>query len=158
MPSARRWFSRCPRRLNHHNEGGLPAVVSLSFVLAATITPSFIIQEVIAGLTIGAIYALIALGYTMVYGIIELINFAHGDVFMIGSFVAIVVLNLLGISGPLVGWDLIGTLLLLFAVCMGFCGLLGVVIERVAYRPLRNAPRLAPLISAIGVSLILENV
>src|SRR5262249_21093107 len=94
----------------------------------------------------------------MVYGIIELINFAHGDVFMVGSFVAIVVLNLVGITGPLVGWQLIGMLALLFAICMGFCGLLGIVIERVAYRPLRNAPRLAPLISAIGVSLILENV
>jgi branched-chain amino acid transport system permease protein len=94
----------------------------------------------------------------MVYGIIELINFAHGDVFMIGTFVTIIVLELLGvtntINNPVV---LIGVLLITAVVAMVFCGLLGVVIERVAYRPLRNAPRLAPLITAIGVSLILED-
>jgi branched-chain amino acid transport system permease protein len=118
----------------------------------------FIVQVLVLGLAQGAIYALIALGYTMVYGIIELINFAHGDVFMIGTFVTIIVLELLGvtntINNPVV---LIGVLLITAVVAMVFCGLLGVVIERVAYRPLRNAPRLAPLITAIGVSLILED-
>src|SRR6266700_4144737 len=121
---------------------------------------SLLLQELIVGLTTGAIYALIALGYTMVYGIIELINFAHGDVFMIGSLIAIVFLNLLGITGaaPLSGFTLVWVMIVTCLVTMLLCAVLGVVIERVAYRPLRNAPRLAPLISAIGVSLILEDI
>lgn len=123
----------------------------------AAIDPKFVLQELVVGLSNGAVYALIALGYTMVYGIIELINFAHGDVFMIGSFVSVVLLGLLGVTGPLTGLPLVATMVIVGLGCMLFCGLLGVVIERVAYRPLRNAPRLAPLISAIGVSLILEN-
>jgi branched-chain amino acid transport system permease protein len=118
----------------------------------------FIVQVVVLGLAQGAIFALIALGYTMVYGIIELINFAHGDVFMIGTFVTIIVLELLGatntINNPAL---LIGVLVITAAAAMVFCGFLGVVIERIAYRPLRNAPRLAPLITAIGISLILED-
>jgi branched-chain amino acid transport system permease protein len=118
---------------------------------------TLILQELVYGLSLGAIYALIALGYTMVYGIIQLINFAHGDVVMVGSFISVVVLQILGDTVALSGWSLVLTMLGVGAVCMVFCGLLGVVIERVAYRPLRNAPRLAPLISAIGASLILEN-
>jgi branched-chain amino acid transport system permease protein len=119
----------------------------------------FIIQVLALGLAQGAIYALIALGYTMVYGIIELINFAHGDVFMIGTFVTIIVFTLLGATSTINNnWPLlIGVLLITALVAMVFCGLLGVVIERVAYRPLRHAPRLAPLITAIGISLILED-
>nr|HET6902941.1 branched-chain amino acid ABC transporter permease [Ktedonobacteraceae bacterium] len=121
---------------------------------------TLILQELIVGIATGAIYALIALGYTMVYGIIELINFAHGDIFMIGSLVSIVILGAFGITSTSqpTGFALVG---LLFAACFGsmlVCAVLGVVIERVAYRPLRNAPRLAPLISAIGVSLILEDI
>lgn len=121
---------------------------------------SYYLQFVIVGLASGSIYALIALGYTMVYGIIELINFAHGDIFMIGTMVAITFLNLLNVNGnsPPTGMALVGVLLLTFLVSMLACAILGVVIERVAYRPLRNANRLAPLISAIGVSLILEDV
>lgn len=117
------------------------------------------LQELVVGLTTGAIYALIALGYTMVYGIIELINFAHGDIFMIGTFVSISILGLLGITSTShpTGFPLIGILIVTCLGSMLVCAVLGVVIERVAYRPLRNAPRLAPLISAIGVSLILEN-
>jgi branched-chain amino acid transport system permease protein len=118
-----------------------------------------LLQLLFVGLSNGAIYALIALGYTMVYGIIELINFAHGDIFMIGSLVAISTLTLLGItdaSAP-TGWTLVSVILLSFLSAMLACAVLGVVIERVAYRPLRNAPRLAPLISAIGVSLILQD-
>lgn len=117
------------------------------------------LQELVIGITTGAIYALIALGYTMVYGIIELINFAHGDIFMIGTFVCITVFDLLGItsSSQPNGFSLVGILLLALISAMLVCAVLGVVIERVAYRPLRNAPRLAPLISAIGVSLILED-
>src|SRR5438874_12286961 len=118
------------------------------------------LQELIVGLTNGAIYALIALGYTMVYGIIELINFAHGDIFMIGTFVVISILGVLGVTTGthLTGWPLVSTMIIALVGSMLVCAVLGVVIERVAYRPLRNAPRLAPLISAIGVSLILEDI
>jgi branched-chain amino acid transport system permease protein len=118
------------------------------------------LQELVIGITTGAIYSLIALGYTMVYGIIELINFAHGDIFMIGTFVCITVFGLLGITGSSqpTGFALVGILLVALVAAMLVCAVLGVVIERVAYRPLRNAPRLAPLISAIGVSLILEDI
>ena len=120
---------------------------------------TLLLQELIIGLATGAIYALIALGYTMVYGIIELINFAHGDVFMVGTLVSILILNLLGITGAtqLNAFALIGVMLVACLGSMLVCALLGILIERVAYRPLRNAPRLAPLISAIGVSLILED-
>jgi branched-chain amino acid transport system permease protein len=118
------------------------------------------LQFVIVGLVSGSIYGLIALGYTMVYGIIELINFAHGDIFMIGTLVTILLFNLLHVNdtNPPTGLALVGILLLAFIVTMIVCAVLGVVIELIAYRPLRNAPRLAPLISAIGVSLILEDV
>jgi branched-chain amino acid transport system permease protein len=121
---------------------------------------SLVLQLVVGGIFVGAIYALIALGYTMVYGIIELINFAHGDIFMIGSMVSIAIFNLLGINSDShpTGWFLIVAMILACLGSMIICALLGVLIERVAYRPLRNAPRLAPLISAIGVSLILEDV
>ena len=115
-------------------------------------------QQFINALTIGAIYALVALGYTMVYGIIELINFAHGDVFMVGSFVSWWLLTSLGFSGAITDPILLGVVLAVaFVFSMGVMGIVGVVIERFAYRPLRNAPRLAPLITAIGVSFILQN-
>lgn len=119
------------------------------------------LQELVNGITTGAIYALIALGYTMVYGIIELINFAHGDIFMIGTFVCVSIFAAFGItlsSSPPTGLALVGVLLVSLLGAMLICAVLGVVIERFAYRPLRNAPRLAPLISAIGVSLILQDV
>ena len=119
------------------------------------------LQELVIGITTGAIYALIALGYTMVYGIIELINFAHGDIFMIGTFVCVSIFAAFGIttsSTAPTGFALVGVLLITLLGAIAVCAVLGVVIERVAYRPLRNAPRLAPLISAIGVSLILEDV
>src|SRR5438876_8025330 len=122
---------------------------------------TLLIQELVIGITTGAIYALIALGYTMVYGIIELINFAHGDIFMIGTFVCVSIFAAFGIttsSTAPTGFALVGVLLITLLGAMAVCAVLGVVIERVAYRPLRNAPRLAPLISAIGVSLILEDV
>lgn len=119
------------------------------------------LQELVVGITTGAIYALIALGYTMVYGIIELINFAHGDVFMIGTFICISIFGLFGItnsSASPTGISLLVVLIITLIGAMLLCAALGVVIERFAYRPLRNAPRLAPLISAIGVSLILQDV
>jgi branched-chain amino acid transport system permease protein len=115
-------------------------------------------QQLVNGLSLGGIYALIALGYTMVYGIIELINFAHGDVYALGSFFALAALGLLGVTGvvhgPAVGLVVIVAVL----AAMVLSGLVNVLIERVAYRPLRNAPRLAPLITAIGVSFIVQNV
>src|ERR687885_722220 len=111
------------------------------------------------GLAQGALYALIALGYTMVYGIIELINFAHGDVFMVGAFLSLLLLQAVFGStvSTLTGISLAAAILLALAMAMVACGVLGVVIERFAYRPLRRAPRLAPLVTAIGVSFILEN-
>ncbi len=119
------------------------------------------LQILVIGITLGAIYALIALGYTMVYGIIELINFAHGDIFMIGTFVCVSIFAAFGITSSSqapTGFALVGVLLITLLGAMVICAVLGVVIERFAYRPLRNAPRLAPLITAIGVSLILEDV
>jgi branched-chain amino acid transport system permease protein len=117
-------------------------------------------QQTVNALSIGAIYALIALGYTMVYGILELINFAHGDIFMLGAFLSIVFLS--GIFGQTTGVENIPLLLLLLVGALLFTmpivGLLNMAIERTVYRPLRNAPRLAPLITAIGMSFILQNV
>jgi len=114
------------------------------------------IQLTIDGLTIGSIYALIALGYTLVYGVLKLLNFAHGDVFMVGTFIGFGVLQLLGgTSNPSVPVWLLLTIMV--AVSMAGCASLGVAIERFAYRPLRDAPRIAPLISALGVSFFLAN-
>jgi branched-chain amino acid transport system permease protein len=107
------------------------------------------LQQLINGLSLGSIYALIALGYTMVYGIVLLINFAHGDILMIGAYCAFFVLSAIG-AGP-------AGMLAAFVVAMLVCAVFGVVIERLAYRPLRSAPRLNSLITAIAVSLILEN-
>ncbi|ASS86989.1 branched-chain amino acid ABC transporter permease [Geobacillus sp. LEMMJ02] len=106
-----------------------------------------LIQQLVNGISLGSIYALIALGYTMVYGIVRLINFAHGDVFMIGSFVGFYAVTMLGVG-------FFPALLL----AMAACAVLGVVIERIAYKPLRNATRIAVLITAIGVSLLIEYV
>jgi len=114
-------------------------------------------QQLENGIALGAVYALIALGYTMVYGIIELINFAHGDVFMWGSFAAFALVGILRIPDHVYGIGLVGTVALLLVVCMVISALLNVTVERLAYRPLQNAPRLALLISAIGASFILED-
>lgn len=111
------------------------------------------IQQLINGLTLGAVYAVVALGYTMVYGIIQLINFAHGEVVMIGAMVAFTVINALAPFGlPPLLVVLIGT-----ACAIPVCIVVGYTMERLAYRPLRHAPRLAPLITAIGVSIILQH-
>jgi branched-chain amino acid transport system permease protein len=119
-----------------------------------------LVAQFFNALTLGSIYALIALGYTMVYGIIELINFAHGDVFMVGAFVSMFLLvSVFELNGPVTDPLLLaGILIAVFAITMPTLGLVGVVIERFAYRPLRNAPRLAPLLTAIGVSFILQNI
>ncbi len=110
------------------------------------------LQQIINGLVLGSIYALVALGYTMVYGILGLINFAHGDIVMIGALVA------LSIFHPLAGSGMPVPVILLLALCasMTICIALGVSIERIAYRPLRRAPRLAPLITAIGISILIQ--
>ncbi len=115
------------------------------------------VQQLINGLSLGGIYALIALGYTMVYGIIELINFAHGDVYTLGTFFSLAILTLLGVTGIVSGPMLIVVVAVAILGAMLLCGLTGVIIERLAYRRLRNAPKLAPLITAIGMSFILEN-
>jgi branched-chain amino acid transport system permease protein len=113
-------------------------------------------QQLINGLTLGAVYALIALGYSMVYGVLRLLNFAHGDVYMVGAFIGYgVMIALIPEDGPLIVPALIIFLMLL--VAMLGCGVLGVIIEQFAYRPLRNAPRIAPLISALGVSFFIQN-
>lgn len=116
----------------------------------------YFLQQLVNGLELGSLYALVALGYTLIYGILELLNFAHGDVFMIGAFLAA------GTAGLFVHNEVAAipaglVVVLMIAVAMGGAGGLGVGIERVAYRPLRNANRLAPLITAIGVSLFLES-
>jgi branched-chain amino acid transport system permease protein len=115
----------------------------------------FFVQQLVNGVTLGSVYALIALGYSMVYGILKLLNFAHGEVYMIGAFIGYFVLTALGgASSPML--PVAPLLILMFLAGMLGAGLLGVVIERFAYRPLRNAPRIAPLISAIGVSFFLQ--
>jgi branched-chain amino acid transport system permease protein len=115
----------------------------------------FFVQQLVNGLTLGSVYALIALGYTMVYGILKLLNFAHGEVYMIGAFIGYGVL--IGLGGPAAPVVPVAVLILLmFLAAMLGSGLLGVTIERFAYRPLRNSPRIAPLISAIGVSFFLQ--
>ena len=115
---------------------------------------SYFLQQLINGLTLGAIYALIAIGYTMVYGIIGMINFAHGEIYMIGAFVSLITFFVLGVVG--VTWVLLALVLVLVSA-MGFTAFYGWTIERVAYRPLRGSFRLAPLISAIGMSIFLQN-
>src|SRR5499427_6650095 len=115
---------------------------------------AFFFQELVNGLTTGALYALVALGFSMVYGVLKLLNFAHGDLYMIGAYVGFFVIQWFGgpsaltIPVPLL-------LLVMFVLAAGLVGGLGVAIERFAYRPLRDAPRIAPLISALGVSFFL---
>jgi branched-chain amino acid transport system permease protein len=124
---------------------------------------TYFFQTLGFGLAQGAIFALVALGYTMVYGIIELINFAHGDVFTLGAFFSLAIITsplgaLIGLTPSSSGAGVILPLLGLFVVTMLFCALVNIAIERVAYRPLRHAPRLAPLITAIGMSALLEGI
>lgn len=115
-----------------------------------------LLQQIINGLTLGAVYALIALGYTMVYGILQLINFAHGEVYMLGAYLGIIILGFLTSIG-LTAVSLPLSISITLVLSMLFCAAYGMTIERIAYKPLRNAPRLSPLISAIGVSIFLQN-
>ena len=113
----------------------------------------YFMELFLAGLTRGSIYALIALGYTMVYGIIELINFAHGEIYMIGAFTALIVTGVL----TLMGWNSVAILFIAAGVAVVYSSAYGYTVEKIAYKPLRNAPRLSALISAIGMSLFLQN-
>lgn len=133
------------------------ALVLFRIVSQAILNPSLLAQQLITGVSKGAILAIIALGYTLVYGIIELINFAHGDVFMLGSFAALTLIGLTGLTRATPPVQRAITLLIILIVVMCFTAFLNYSIERIAYRRLRNAPRLAPLISAIGISFILQN-
>ena len=130
----------------------------LSFALCAFfLVKSFMfLQQLINGLTLGSVYALIALGYTMVYGILELINFAHGEIYMLGAYLGIIFLAFFTAIG-LTSYSLSLALVLTFVLSILFCSSYGFTIEKIAYKPLRNAPRLSPLISAIGVSIFLQN-
>ncbi len=115
------------------------------------------IEQLVNAVTLGAIYGLIAIGYTMVYGIIGMVNFAHGDVFMVGSFIALLFILLLGLSGSMPMLLLILALAVVLVLAMALTAVWGWTIERTAYRPLRGSFRLAPLISAIGMSIVLAN-
>ena len=116
-----------------------------------------LLQQVINGLVLGSMYALVALGYTMVYGIIRLINFAHGDLIMLGACLALTLVSAFGLAGGGMVTTWCGVVLLVL-LCGLFCGGLNVAVDRIVYRPLRNAPKLAPLVSAIGVSFIFMNI
>jgi branched-chain amino acid transport system permease protein len=117
---------------------------------------SYFLQQLINGLTLGGVYALIALGYTLVYGVLQILNFAHGDVYMVGAFIGYFVMIAFG--GPVASSIPVPLMIfLMFAVSMLGTGVLGIAIERFAYRPLRNSSRIAPLISALGVSILLQN-
>jgi branched-chain amino acid transport system permease protein len=133
----------------------------LSPLLAADVISGWqlFIQQCLNGLTYGALIALVALGYTMVYGIIGLINFAHGDLFMLGTFLTLSLIGAFGLDGPDVssGAVALGILAMLPLVAI-FCAALNLAVDRIVYKPLRRAPKLAPLVSAIGVSFIFQNV
>ena len=131
----------------------VPAIVA-----AIKANPMQLVQFLIIGIANGAIIAIIALGYTMVYGIIELINFAHGDVYMIGVFTSLTVLSVTGTLDSKDPTKIVLGLLFALVVAIAVCAALNATIERLAYKRLRNAPRLAPLISAIGMSFIVENI
>ncbi len=117
----------------------------------------YFLQQLINGLTLGSIYGLIAIGYTMVYGIIGMINFAHGDVFMVGSFIALTMIVILGLTAASGLGLIILALILVLVIAMVFTSVWGWTVERLAYRPLRGSFRLAPLITAIGMSIVLQN-
>jgi branched-chain amino acid transport system permease protein len=133
-------------------------LLGLALVIFFAKDPQQTFDDVKTGLSNGTIWALIALGYTLVYGIIELINFAHGEVFMIGSFVSLSIWQSLGVTPDSPMLAIIGSIVFGLVLAMLASSTLNVMIERVAYKPLRNAPKLAPLITAIGMSFILQNV
>jgi branched-chain amino acid transport system permease protein len=138
--------------------GVLVTLLAIWLVVNAVKAPGSFTIVLLSGVRDGSIYALVALGYTLVYGIIELINFAHGDVFMWGNMITITIAStIFGLNGSQSWAVTIPLVILTLFGAMAFCATLNVTIERLAYRPLRNAPRLAPLITAIGVSYILQD-
>ena len=151
-----------PRRPSEH----VIPVIGLSLVAIVLawlgynlyLAPEQWFRVFLIGVTNGALYALVALGYTLVYGILELINFAHGDVFMLGAMMAASLITAFGLTEASSFGSVLPVILISLAVAMIGCGLINVSVERIAYKPLRNAPRLAPLITAIGMSFILQNV
>jgi branched-chain amino acid transport system permease protein len=126
-------------------------------VKAAVTQPVEFVKQLLEGIALGGVYALIALGYTMVYGVLGLINFAHSDVFMVGAFVGIFSAGWFGFDAARHNGSA-GLALMVLLAAMVICALLGMTIERLAYRPVRNAPKLTPLVTAIGVSMLLQNV
>ena len=137
----------------------LVGVVLLWLVVNLVRGPTEFINVMLIGLTNGAIYGVVALGYTLVYGILQLINFAHGDVFALGGlFASTVIVSLLGLDTDSSVPAIVGGMILVLVVVMVFFALINATIERIAYKPLRSAPRLAPLITAIGASFIVQNV
>jgi branched-chain amino acid transport system permease protein len=119
-------------------------------------TFSYFLQQLLNGLTLGGVYALIALGYTMVYGIIQLINFAHGEFFAAGGYMGVIILSFLAANGYMEThpWMCIG---LAMVLTMGYCAMLAMAVEQVAYKPLRHSSRLSVLLSALGMSIFLQN-
>ena len=156
--ASRHPLASLPRLPSGAGSVGLLFVALLLFWLAVNFvkTPADFVEVFLIGITTGCVYALVALGYTLVYGILELINFAHGDVFMLGGMVSATLAVSWSLeAGEASLWPLV---ILILLISMAFCGLLNATIEFIAYRPLRNAPRLAPLITAIGMSFILQNI
>ena len=158
-------LARTPAKLRNFGNTQFATLAGLFIVAVAVVltiqhvlqhNASYFFQILTIGIADGSIYALIALGYTMVYGIIELINFAHGDVFTLGAFISLALFPLFGVAEGKGGFGYIIPLLAIALITMGLVAMVNVAIERVAYRPLRHAPRLAPLITAIGMSSILE--
>jgi branched-chain amino acid transport system permease protein len=158
-------LARTPATLRNLGNTQVSSVVGLLILAAALVltvqhvlqqSANYFFQILVIGVADGAIYGLIALGYTMVYGIIELINFAHGDVFTLGAFISLALFPIFGVTEGAAGFAYAIPLIAIALITMLLCGLINVTIERVAYRPLRHAPRLAPLITAIGMSSILE--
>jgi branched-chain amino acid transport system permease protein len=149
---------RRSRPIEFFNENILWVLLAAALTIFFVQDPKQTLDDVKTGLSNGTIWALIALGYTLVYGIIELINFAHGEVFMIGSFVAVSIWGTLGATTESAVLPSLLAVVAGLAIAMLASGTLNTMIERVAYRPLRSSPRLAPLITAIGMSFILQNV
>jgi branched-chain amino acid transport system permease protein len=151
---------QAPRRISAGTVAGIVfGVLFLTWVIVNGVKePDDLYQNFLIGLTNGAVYGLIAIGYSLVYGILELINFAHGDIFMLGGMMTATMIGVLGITGADSWYVLWPSVLLLLVIAAAFCGGLNVFTEFVAYRRLRHAPRLAPLITAIGMSFIYQNV
>jgi branched-chain amino acid transport system permease protein len=159
--AARRQPTTIPRQVPVLPVVGFVLVGALVVWLGVNLvkTPYDFLEITLIGLTLGSVYALVALGYTLVYGILELINFAHGDVFMLGAMMAATLtVQVFSLHDNEAKSKWIPVVLLSLLVGMAFCGLLNATIEFIAYRPLRGAPRLAPLITAIGMSFILQNI